>query len=416
MTLNFTFKTNVVTAVTKSYLTSGNSSQYSNASVNSSGGSSVCMVFNSNAPLPGSLPENIVSNETRLAFNYAVNVAALTVLFFVNVPSNVTNMIVFYQQGLRERINLCLFVLAFSDLMVVFLHFAWNVDELYAQFTGHPNDLVVMEFFVNNNIIVFAGFIYVSSVMSAIIAAERCFCIVSPFHSQHVIQTSTMAVILVVVNVAVLGGHYVISAKWQVICVFDPVVQVMLHIFFSSEFYLQNERLVTIFEGIIFGIVIPGICLLAVIVSTVVTIIKLKQLSAWREKSVSKAASVTSREVALTRMLVGTSIFFIVCTTPGFVFHTAIPFVPDLSLSGRQYNMYVILINIQQLFTYINCSFNFLIYYNMGSKYRETLRSMLGLSTLKTAHGPADQSMTTASNLDEDIPSSDSVYTKSKKF
>nr|KAG5698965.1 hypothetical protein BaRGS_033478 [Batillaria attramentaria] len=60
----------------------------------------------------------------------------------------------------------------------------------------------------------------------------------------------------------------------------------------------------------------------------------------------------------------------------GFVFHTALPFVPEMSLSGKYYNTYYFMINVQQLFIYINSSFNFFVYYYFGSKYRNTVRTL----------------------------------------
>nr|KAG5688562.1 hypothetical protein BaRGS_002777 [Batillaria attramentaria] len=37
------------------------------------------------------------------------------ILFLVGVPTNIISCLVFYKQGLRDRMNLCLFVLALVD-------------------------------------------------------------------------------------------------------------------------------------------------------------------------------------------------------------------------------------------------------------------------------------------------------------
>ena len=50
--------------------------------------------------------------------------------------------------------------------------------------------------------------------------------------------------------------------------------------------------------------------------------------------------------------------------------------VSELSLSGKYYNTFTFLINVQQAFTFINSSVNFLIYYTTGTKYRTTFHSL----------------------------------------
>ena len=43
----------------------------------------------------------------------------------------------------------------------------------------------MFEFVLNHNLGGFFGFTWISQVMSAIIASERCFCVVSPVHTHH---------------------------------------------------------------------------------------------------------------------------------------------------------------------------------------------------------------------------------------
>ncbi|KAL8585485.1 hypothetical protein ACOMHN_066678 [Nucella lapillus] len=52
---------------------------------------------------------------TRLIF-FAVG---LPLCFLVSFCTNILNMVVFYKQGLKERINMCLFTLSLLDLLYV---------------------------------------------------------------------------------------------------------------------------------------------------------------------------------------------------------------------------------------------------------------------------------------------------------
>jgi hypothetical protein len=94
---------------------------------------------------------------------------------------------------------------------------------------------------MNLNLMGFHGFAFVSYVISAIIASERCFCVISPMTSQTRFTTRTMGVVLVVVFVVVTGGHFVVATKFRAMCAFDPVRQVVFKTFAGSTFYQDNQ-------------------------------------------------------------------------------------------------------------------------------------------------------------------------------
>lgn len=57
---------------------------------------------------------------------------ALIPLFtLLGLPGNVLNAVVFYRQGLRERINLCLFALAIVDLTAILVFVLFNGELFY---------------------------------------------------------------------------------------------------------------------------------------------------------------------------------------------------------------------------------------------------------------------------------------------
>ena len=73
------------------------------------------------------------------------------------------------------------------------------------------------------------------------------------------------------------------------------------------------------------------------------------------------------------------------CTAPPLVIHVILVFQPELSLSGKYYNTYCLLVNVQQLCVYINSSVNFFVYYVFGSKFRHSVQSMFCKARLKAA-------------------------------
>eukprot|EP00745_Piridium_sociabile_P029183 TRINITY_DN47535_c0_g1_i8.p1 TRINITY_DN47535_c0_g1~~TRINITY_DN47535_c0_g1_i8.p1 ORF type:complete len:117 (+),score=15.56 TRINITY_DN47535_c0_g1_i8:3-353(+) len=89
----------------------------------------------------------------------------------------------------------------------------------------------------------------------------------------------------------------------------------------------------------------------------------------WRTVT---ASSVSAKEVALTKMLVGTSVLLIVCVFPNCLLRVACLFLPELNSARRHHNLYLTFVQITLVLMYINSSFNIFFYYTMGTRYRET--------------------------------------------
>jgi hypothetical protein len=98
---------------------------------------------------------------------------------------------------------------------------------------------------------------------------------------------------------------------------------------------LRREILV-FFEGMVYGIILPGTFITVSIITTTLTVHGLHTMVTWRQKTTATSSvAMTARDAALTRMLIGCTLLFVVCTTPVLGFRTALPFVPDLSMNGR---------------------------------------------------------------------------------
>ena len=84
--------------------------------------------------LPWDNPDNIVSAEVEDITRRLKN-AALPVLFLIGGPANVINMAVFYKQGLKERVSLCLFALSLADGLFLLYNMLLYGEQLRLQLT-----------------------------------------------------------------------------------------------------------------------------------------------------------------------------------------------------------------------------------------------------------------------------------------
>ena len=99
---------------------------------------------------------------------------------------------------------------------------------------------------MNHNLVGFFGFAWVSQIMSAIIASERCFCVVSPLRSQSVLSTRTMAVIIVLVFIVVLGLFFLVAFRYRIVCVYEPTTGVYFKMLDSGAFYYKHKVIILV--------------------------------------------------------------------------------------------------------------------------------------------------------------------------
>lgn len=154
------------------------------------------------------------------------------------------------------------------------------------------------------------------------------------------------------------------------------------------RYYLDNKSILVIFDTFVYATCFPGIFLLVIVVTTFITVTKLrsafsrrKTLTNATEKNIKTShstLSISSRELTVTRMLIGTSVLFIVCLTPNFVVQVTSFLLPDLSVSGRYSSLTVVLWTFVSFLRAVNCSVNFWVYYILGSNFRQVLHGMCG--------------------------------------
>lgn len=162
------------------------------------------------------------------------------------------------------------------------------------------------------------------------------------------------------------------------------------YLYFCS-FYLEHKYEFDIIDVFIYSVIFTIALVFLIIITSVLTILKLYQASRWRQQNAGALAATTkgdgeptkdsstlsSKEVAITKMLVASSFLFIFCFAPVVIVQLSMYLVSDLSASGYYYNLISVLWRIISQLRMINCSLNFIVYYRMGSRFRMTLGEVL---------------------------------------
>ena len=118
-----------------------------------------------------------------------------------------------------------------------------------------------------------------------------------------------------------------------------------------------------------------------VLITTIITAVRLHQTVRWRSQTSSKASS--TKEIAVTKMLIALSIEFFVLSIPVVVFRLLPVFLPQLKPFGHLSNTFFVLLGFSELCYYLSSSVNFFVYYFTSANYRETLYGLLGRITSK---------------------------------
>ena len=111
--------------------TNNRTGQMSNATLGHPG----CLNLQFHEFIPWNNPDNIISLEAEDLVNKLKDLVFLPILFLIGGPANVINMAVFYKQGLKERINVCLFALSLADGLYLINNMLMYGEQIYLRFT-----------------------------------------------------------------------------------------------------------------------------------------------------------------------------------------------------------------------------------------------------------------------------------------
>ncbi|PVD28870.1 hypothetical protein C0Q70_11465 [Pomacea canaliculata] len=198
-----------------------------------------------------------------------------------------------------------------------------------------------------------------------------------------------MAAVIGVVGVFLVGGMALIAGhKHTFTCVFDPLTNETDLANSYTSFYLDHKYVFDIIDIFVYTVVFTIVLQFFVIITSILTVIKLYQASTWRhlhgavgssdkEQQSKDSSKLSKKEMATTKMLLASSLLFIVCFSPEVMLQLSLYLVKELTYSGRYYNLLSVLWRIVAVLRMVTATLNFVVYYHMGSRFRTTLKDIL---------------------------------------
>ncbi|PVD22395.1 hypothetical protein C0Q70_18206 [Pomacea canaliculata] len=167
-------------------------------------------------------PDDPISQAVEHWISKGKGAIILPVLFLLGTVGICLSLTSFYRQGLKHRINLCLFSLEFIHLLNIAFLFLLNIDSVFLPLDSGVYG-PVYQFLVNHRLLGMLGFMYGAMYLTAVASCERCLTVLFPLQSKTLLSTRTMYVVIICGTCLTTLPFFVVTARYQVTCFFDVV-------------------------------------------------------------------------------------------------------------------------------------------------------------------------------------------------
>lgn len=337
--------------------------------------------------LPWSIQDDFISTEVHQVIEAVCYGVVTTSLCLFGIPANMINCLVFWRQGLGDRMNLCLFSLSLVDCLYLGISFSiLSVSSLtYLYNQSFSREYYAMAICYLGN--VFYSLRATSGCIGVVIAVERCVCVVFPLRASTLMRSRTMGLTLFVCFLVVQGLHLIYRFMYLPLAVNTSAG--VMWIFLGTQVYLENKLIFETIAFTVLGTCLPVISFLVVSSATTVTVIRLRAAMSWRKTTSSTSSDSHSQQTALTAMLVMVSCVFVITMAPFVARQVGYFFVGTCSLAGRCLQFYAAVTAV----LHINNVINIFIYYCRSSRFRLEFLKLFGFTG-----GPPEITIVTSNN------------------
>ena len=329
------------------------------------------------------MTDDFLSYATYQVIQTLINCGLNPILLLFGVTTNVISAVVFFRQGLRDRMNLCLFCLAIVDTLYLCSVFTLGSHCIVSRFHQRAGALVAT--YSRSYVAVLnEALMHNSAVITVIVSVERCVCVVLPLKAATIMSTRAMAALLAASSATVHLLCYLTFLKRDVEVGYDPDSGQLVTRVFLTKLYLDYPH---VFDGVyvFVSIVLKIMTFVMVSLATTVTVFTLKRAIAWREATTTTTSTSTSSQtqqatrsqLALVQMLVAVSAVYIVCAVPSVTVVMVRSVVEEFEPWGPYPFTVLCCFMLAQVSTSLNSAVNMVVYVLRSSRFRAVLAQLL---------------------------------------
>ena len=300
------------------------------------------------------------------------------------------------RQGFKESVAVSMTIISVWDLIKSIAGVMYNFSGIVSTW-----DPIAAESWLNISRFVFKYLIcfstYVTSVMAAYVAIERCLCVTIPLKVKWLMTPRVTLISCLVISVVVFGAFSVMFSMYDIVWTYNASLNGTVAIFRKSEFHSRNEGTLFAYYNLS-GIIWPLASFLVILVATITIVVKLREESSkFQVRSESCSSShqdgssshskgqtqnshsqhLLRRDRQVVKMLLVVITIYIASLTPRITHYLAKFIIHDFYFLRRRHYLFEFVVYWVMVADSTNGAVNFFIFYSMSSSFRSTFRAML---------------------------------------
>lgn len=313
----------------------------------------------------------IVSFETLWYINVVVSVVLTTIISFLGIIFNVTNIVVFIKQGARESSNIALLALAVSDAGASLFTLLWSqqYNPLLSSYLGRVEFILIV---ILAAVWPHVLFTRITCWITAYITIERYLCIAIPLKVKVILNEKRIKGFIISIFLIMIISIVPIYAVSGISDVYIQEWNTTISTISSSSHSQIILRAVTSFNA-----VVELAAFLMTAIFTFALVQKFIAKTRWRraKTNVSDASAMSGRDKKFIQTVILISVTFIICYIPSVLAtitmvvlkELRVLIIPDFSDLAWPFAF---------LMESVNSTATIFIYLNMSSRYKAVFRDI----------------------------------------
>ncbi|GFS27168.1 chemosensory receptor A [Elysia marginata] len=336
---------------------------------------------------------------TEIVMDYVISFG----ISVVGVVTNTLVILVYAKQGFRESVAVSMTTISIWDLVkciACIMNTFSGILFLWDPIAALSWQNITTAIF--NYLISFST--YVTSVMAAYVAVERCLCVTIPLKVKWLLTPRVTLIACLTISVVVFGAFAAMFAIYDIVWEWNATLNATVAIYRRSDFYVNHEEPLFAYYNLS-GILWPLAAFVVILIATIIIVVKLREGSKFRASNRSSglaqqtgpSSSVSAgdnqksqvqthlkRDRQVVKMLLVIIIIYIASLAPRIAQYLAKYIVYDFYFLRRHHYLFEFVVLWVLVADSVNGAVNFFVFYNMSTSFRTTFRSMVCFSESAT--------------------------------
>ena len=314
---------------------------------------------------------------------------AMICIGIFGMAGNILILMTYVKIGLSVSINISYFALGISDILCI-IFITWNAICYIPAFANSDIPFNSRKFVIPTGGHPSIAFLKTTGWITAYISIERCLCVVFPMKIKTIVKPRRTVVIIVLIFILIVLPLLSIAFyTFEFNLRFDSAKNRTLMAVKFKESSLSAS--LTNFNRTYKAVFLSAIPFVIILVCAVILAISLNRNASWRLRHSSGATTRTAvnlhnddkaerkyaKDIRVAKSVLAIAVTFLCLGTYSTLRYIVALCWPNFHPAKGYTNLYDAVARLEILLSLANSSINFIIYYKMGKKFRETVKHLI---------------------------------------